>query len=172
MFSKWFAENFDHKTSAVWLAMLRVWIGAVWLMAAWGKLTTEGGWSAAGYLRGTLGRETVPFEFWRGVTESILIPNVAVFNFLVPWGQFLIGLALILGVVTNFAAAMGIVMNLSFLMSGTISANPYFIAIQTVLILGAAGYTFGLDRYLAKYISIPFILPRYELKLTPQREGA
>lgn len=172
MFNQWFAENFDHKTNAAWLALLRVWIGAMWLTGGWGKLTFEGGWSAAGFLRGTLERETVPFEFWRGVTESILIPNVAVFDVLVPWGQFLIGLALILGVVTNFAAAMGIAMNLSFLMSGAISANPYFIAIQTVLILGAAGYTFGFDRYLAKRVSIPFILPRYELKVAPQREGA
>jgi len=169
---RWLAENLDHQSSAAWIALLRIWVGAVWLQAGWGKITKEGGWSAAGYLRGIAERDTVPFEFFRGLAESVFVPYAATFSFLVAWGEVLVGLALILGVVTNFAATMGILMNLSFLFAGTVSSNPWFVAIQTVLILGGAGYAFGFDRYLVKYLSIPFILPRYELKPEPRRVGA
>ena len=39
--------------------------------------------------------------------------NAQVFSYLVAYGEVLVGLALVIGVVTNFAALMGIVMNLS-----------------------------------------------------------
>ncbi len=39
--------------------------------------------------------------------------NARFFNYLVAYGEVLVGLALVNGVVTNFAALMGIVMNLS-----------------------------------------------------------
>ena len=39
--------------------------------------------------------------------------NAQVFSYLVAYDEVLVGLALVVGVVTNFAALMGIVMNLS-----------------------------------------------------------
>ncbi len=78
----------------------------------------------------------------------------------------LVGLALIVGLVTNLAALMGIAMNLAYLFSGTISKNPQMLLAESALVLAglAAGY-YGIDRYL-----IPFI--RKRLAWIPPPEGS
>jgi thiosulfate dehydrogenase [quinone] large subunit len=48
---------------------------------------------------------------------------------LVPWGEFLVGLGLILGSLTTFAVLMGVVMNFSYMLSGTTSTNPQMVLI-------------------------------------------
>ena len=57
------------------------------------------------------------------------------------------GLALILGFATIFAAVMGMVMNFAFILSGTISTNPNLLILEFILVaLGGAyaGYI-GVD---------------------------
>ena len=63
------------------------------------------------------------------------------------------GLALILGLVTHFAAGMGIVMNLAYLFAGTISKNPQMLVAEAAVAFAgiAAGY-YGVDRYLIPYV--------------------
>ena len=72
---------------------------------------------------------------------------------MVAWGEVLVGIALILGIFTNFAALMGITMNFAFLFSGTVSTNAQMVLLTAFLLV--AGYNagrFGLDRWV-----IPFI---------------
>ncbi len=78
----------------------------------------------------------------------------------------LVGLTLIVGLVTNLAALMGIAMNLAYLFSGTISKNPQMLLAEAAIVFAglAAGY-YGIDRYL-----IPFI--RERLAWTPAPEGS
>ncbi len=81
------------------------------------------------------------------------LPNAELFSFLVQWGEVLVGIALILGLLTNFATLMGMVMNFSFLFSGTVSTNGQMILLAIfVLVAGANAGKFGLDRYAMPYV--------------------
>jgi len=60
-----------------------------------------------------------------------------------------VGLALILGIFTHFAALMGVLMNLAFLLAGSTSTNPQLlvVGITIVRVGGVAVGTYGLDYF-------------------------
>ena len=65
------------------------------------------------------------------------------------WGETLVGLALLLGAFTAFAAFMGILMNISFLLSGAVEQNLIFIILGLVLIIGGTNAgRYGIDRWI------------------------
>ena len=68
-----------------------------------------------------------------------------------------VGLGLILGVLTGFAAFFGALMNMSFLLAGSASTNPVLFTLAVGLILGwkVAGY-YGVDRYLLPMLGTPW----------------
>lgn len=133
--------------------MIRLYVGYQWLTAGWHKIIE--GFDATKFLQGAVakavpaspGAKPVVQAWWAGFLKGFAIPNVKLFNFLVPWGEFLVGLALILAFATIFAAVMGMVMNFAFLLSGTVSSNPNLLALEFILVaLGGAyaGYI-GID---------------------------
>lgn len=141
---------------AMWLlTVLRVYIGYKWITGGWGKLT--GGFDASGFLQGALaqasGDHPAVQPLWANFLEHFAIPNVGLFNVLVPIGEFAVGLGLILGTFTTFAALMGMVMNFAFLFSGTVSTNPYLILAEIFIVVAAlnAG-KIGLDRWVIPYL--------------------
>lgn len=141
---------------AMWLlTVLRVYIGYKWITGGWGKLT--GGFDASGFLQGALaqagGDHPAVQPLWANFLEHFAIPNVGIFNVLVPIGEFAVGLGLILGMFTTFAALMGMVMNFAFLFSGTVSTNPYLILAEIFIVVAAlnAG-KIGLDRWVIPYL--------------------
>ncbi len=142
------------KSTWLWL-VIRLYVGYQWLVAGWHKIVD--GFDATGFLQGAIAKSVPAAEgakpvvqgWWAAFLKGFALPNVGLFNFLVPWGEFLVGLALILGFATIFAATMGMVMNFAFLLSGTISTNPNYLILQFILVsLGGAyaGYI-GLDYY-------------------------
>ncbi|AXI10737.1 Crp/Fnr family transcriptional regulator [Oceanobacillus zhaokaii] len=141
----------NNKFVAGVLAILRIYIGYTWLMGGLGKVTS-GGFDASGFIQGAIANSTgegATVQAWWGTfLETVALPNVGLFSFLVMWGEILVGAALILGVFTNFAALMGITMNFAFLFSGTVSTNAQMVLITVFLII--AGYNagrYGLDRW-------------------------
>ena len=98
--------------------------------------------------------EELAYPLYVKFIESFALPNAGLINILVPWGEFLVGLGLILGCLTTYAAFFGMVMNFAFLMAGTISSNPWDILLA--IFIAAAGYNagkFGLDRFIMPIIS-------------------
>ena len=85
--------------------------------------------------------------------REVALPNAQLFSYMVAYGEVLVGIALIVGLVTNFAALMGIVMNLSYLFAGSISKNPQMLLAEAALVFAglSAGY-YGIDRFLAPYL--------------------
>lgn len=161
MLVNWLREN---KISAALFAALRIFLGYQWITAGYHKLT--GGFDASGFLQGAVnnpvsGPNGIVYGGWVSFLESFAIPNAELFNVLIPWGEFLVGLGLILGCLTTAAAFFAVVMNFSFLLSGTVSHNPTDILMGVFIMV--AGYNagrYGLDRYV-----IPFLR-----KLTGQKD--
>jgi thiosulfate dehydrogenase [quinone] large subunit len=79
------------------------------------------------------------------------------FSKLIVFGEMLVGLGLIAGALVGIAAFFGAVMNMSFLLSGSISVNPVFLTLAILLILAwkVAGW-FGLDRVLLPALGTPW----------------
>lgn len=152
-------------------ALLRVTVGAVMLWAGLEKLIgTPGGWSAAGFLKfataGTLGWPFVSGEpaegtiynpthdFWVNLAANDTA--IQVVNFLVVFGEIAIGVALILGLFTRFAALMGALMMAVFFIAawdfayGIVNQHlTYLVVFLTVVGIGAGKY-YGLDATLAE----------------------
>ncbi|WP_070120438.1 DoxX family protein [Bacillus marinisedimentorum] len=156
MFVKWLREN---TIASYLLTIIRVYIGYQWLHAGWGKVT--GGFDASGFLKGSIGKASGDHPavqgWWASFLEGFALPNSGLFSFMVAYGELLVGIGLILGGLTTFAALMGIVMNFAFMFSGTTSTNPQM-TLLTIFIL-VAGYNaakIGIDRWI-----IPFIRQFY-----------
>lgn len=151
MFMKFLRTNLV----AAWiLTALRIYIGWKWFSAGLGKLTGDDTFSAAGFLTGAVNNETVmnTYPTYHAFLENVALPNANVFSFLVSWGELLVGLGLILGVLTTLAAFFGIMMNFSFMFAGVVSSNPWMILITFFLL--AAGYNAGRvggDRWIIPY---------------------
>src|SRR5574342_88358 len=113
------------QAAVVW-TVLRVWLGLQWIEAGYHKLT--GGFDAGGFLKGALANATGDHPavqaWYADFLQQFAIPNVQIFNVLIPWGELLVGLGLVVGLATLPALIAGAFMNLNFMLAGTTSTNP------------------------------------------------
>jgi thiosulfate dehydrogenase [quinone] large subunit len=142
---------------------IRLFLGWKWMTSGWGKITS-GKFDASGFLHGAVkkasGERPAVQSWWADFISDFALPNVGLFNVLVPWGELFVGLGLLLGCLTTVAALMGVIMNFSYLFSGTISTNPQMvIAGIIVLVAGLNAGKIGLDRWV-----IPFLRKKIQKK--------
>lgn len=145
----------NHKVAAGVLAFLRIYIGYEWFTSGIGKVT--GGFDASGFIEGAIaqagGDNPAVQGWWAAFLEHVALPGAGLFSFLVMWGEVLVGIALILGLFTNFAALMGITMNFAFLFSGTVSTNGIMILMTVfIVVAGMNAGRYGLDRWVIPYL--------------------
>jgi thiosulfate dehydrogenase [quinone] large subunit len=157
----------DTRLAPVWL-VVRVYLGYLWLMAGWGKLTdpsgvwvgSKAGAAVAGFAQGAMaqtgGEHPQVTGWYAAFLKNVVVPNAAVFSYLVTFGEILVGLALILGLFTGIAAFFGGFMNASFIFAGVAGANPLMFILATWLVLAwrVAGY-WGLDRWVLPRLGVP-----------------
>ena len=143
----------------VW-TIIRVYVGWEWLTAGMDKLFGPGsavwvgpkaGVAVSGFLKGALAKTAgahPDVSWWYAwFINNVALPNATVFSYLVAWGEFLIGIALIIGFLTVPALLIGVFLNLNYLFSGTVSTNPILLFWSAVLLwAGAAAYYWGVDR--------------------------
>ena len=133
------------------LLLLRLYIGYTWFAAGIGKVFGQS-FDASGFLKGAIAQASgdhPAVQSWRAdFLQHFVLPNADLFSFLVQWGEILVGLGLILGGLTKTAAFFGIIMNLSFLLSGTVSVNPNLLILTMfILVAGQNAGRIGLDGY-------------------------
>jgi thiosulfate dehydrogenase (quinone) large subunit len=155
MFNHFLREN---KISAAILTIIRLYLGYAWFTAGFHKIT--GGFDAAGFLKGAIAKPVtgpdgnMVYGWYVNFLESFALPNIDVFNFIIPWGETLVGLGLMLGCLTTAAMFFGLVMNFSFFIAGTVSHNPTDIFLGFIIL--TAGYNagkFGLDYWVVPFIN-------------------
>lgn len=132
------------------LLIVRLYLGYAWIAAGVEKIT--GGFDASGFLKGAIGKATGDHPavqaWWAAFLEQVALPNAGLFTFLVEWGEVFVGVGLILGGLTKSAAFFGAVMNMAFLLSGTVSTNPILLILSIIiLIAGTNAGRIGLDYY-------------------------
>ncbi|MCH6268460.1 DoxX family protein [Neobacillus citreus] len=168
MFARWLREN---KIAAGILTVLRLYLGYSWFTAGFHKLT--GGFDAAGFLKGVTANPVkgpdgaVVYGWYVEFLKGFALPNVDIFNFIVPWGEVLVGLGLMLGCLTTAAAFFALVMNFAFFLAGTVSHIPTDIFLGVIIL--AAGYNaghFGLDRLVVPFFRKAVIKGKEPIKQT------
>jgi thiosulfate dehydrogenase (quinone) large subunit len=100
-----------------------------------------------------------PYEW---LARNVFLPNAIPVGYLVAIGEGLVGVALIVGLFTRFAAFWGAFLSLVFLLAGTTGVNPYMLTIElAILLAGATAGLIGLDYY---------ALPLAKAQLAPWRK--
>lgn len=157
----------DTRLAPLWL-IIRLYVGYEWLSAGWGKLTNPAGvWvgaragtAVAGFIQGALAKTSGDHPdvsgWYASFLSNVALPNAALFSYVVTFGEILVGIALILGLLTGIAAFFGGFMNASYLLAGTVSTNPFLFILATWLVLAwrVAGY-WGLDRWALPLLGVP-----------------
>jgi thiosulfate dehydrogenase [quinone] large subunit len=138
---------------------VRLYVGWQWLTAGWAKVTDpawvggQAGTSLTGFLQHaqTLTTGAHPsVQAWYGwFIEHLVLPQVTVWSYAVAFGEVLVGLGLLTGLLTALAAFFGGVMNLNYLLAGSVSSNPILLVLEIGLMLAwrIAGW-WGGDRWL------------------------
>lgn len=156
----------DPRAAWFWL-VLRVWLGYQWIEAGLHKVTnpawTQTGEALKGYWTGAVaipesGRPAIAFDWYRSFLQMMLNAQAYTwFAKLVAYGEFLVGIALVVGIFTGFAAFFGGFMNWNYMMAGSASTNPllFVTAVGLILAWKVAGYV-GLDYFVLPWIGTPW----------------
>ncbi|MDF2670512.1 MAG: putative rane protein [Paenibacillus sp.] len=153
------------RASWIWL-IIRLYVGYAWVTAGWKKVNSDAwtgekaGSALQGFIKGALAKAEGGKDvtgWYASFLENAVLPNAKVFGYLVAFGELLVGIGLILGLLTGIAAFFGGIMNVSFLFAGTLSTNPILFILATWLVLAwkNAGW-YGLDRWALPYLGTPW----------------
>jgi thiosulfate dehydrogenase [quinone] large subunit len=93
--------------------------------------------------------------FYHRFLETIVVPNAKLFSYLVLAGELTAGIGMLTGTLTRMSAFIACLLFLNYMFSkgrwfwspDSEDAAVFFIAL--VLLLGKAGRSFGIDRFLA-----------------------
>ncbi|MFC7081342.1 DoxX family protein [Halorussus caseinilyticus] len=144
-----------HSLSAWFVLALRLMMGYAFLYSGWTKITAAEPFSATGYLMNAVPAESplLGLFHWMGST-----PWFADFlSVAVPWGELLIGLALLAGILTRLAAFFGAFMMLMFYFSnwdvahGFINGDFAYMLVFLAVAAFGAGRILGLDAIVEQY---------------------
>jgi thiosulfate dehydrogenase [quinone] large subunit len=151
-------------SAALWF-VVRMEVGAEWLLAGWEKIQSPvwgtSGKAMAGFVAGALAKASGPNPAVQGWYSWFLLhavqPNVGLFSFIITYGEFAVGLGVILGVLTGIAAGFGVLMNLNYLLAGTVSINPILGVFGLFLVFSwrVCGWIGG-DRWLLPALGLPW----------------
>lgn len=146
------------KLSLLWF-IVRLYVGWQWLSAGYEKVinpawvgSTAGG-AITGFVNGALaktaGAHPDVSQWYAWFLTHAVLPNAFIWSHAIAYGEVLVGLGLIFGALTFFAAFFGFLMNINYLMAGTVSTNPILLVLALLIMLAhrSAGYI-GLDRYI------------------------
>ncbi len=60
-----------------------------------------------------------------------MLPNAGFSSFLVTWEEVAVGVGLLLGILSGIAAGFGVLMNLNYLLAGTLSVNRVLLGLPS-----------------------------------------
>lgn len=163
-----------NKYAAMLLTIIRLYVGWEWMIAGWHKITGDKAFDASGFLKGAIakpvlesGTTDMVYANYVAFLKNFAMPHVGWFNVMVPWGELLVGVGLLLGALTTAAIFFGLLMNFMYMFAGTVSTNPWLVLLGFFLIAaGANAGKFGVDHLILPYLHKWFdkIMDRFHVK--------
>lgn len=151
-------------TKMAWLWLIvRVYVGYQWINASLHKLSDpawmqtgaalKGYWTNAVRIPEAPARPPINYEWYRAFIQSLLDNESYVwFAKLVAVGELLVGIALIIGLFVGLAAFFGGLMNMNFLLAGSLSSGPVLLILEILLMIAwkIAGHL-GVNYFIHKH---------------------
>ena len=145
--------------------VVRMEVGAEWFLAGWDKVTSPA-WGASGkaiggFVAGALAKSSGANPAVQGWYAWFLLhmvqPSAGFFSVLVSYGELAVGLGVLLGILTGIAAGFGVLMNMNYLLAGTVSINPILGMFGLFLCFSwrVCGWVGG-DRFFLPAIGLPW----------------
>jgi thiosulfate dehydrogenase [quinone] large subunit len=158
----------NSRAGLFWLP-IRLFVGFTWLEAGWHKASgagwLDGGTALQGFWTHAVaipaqgaGSPAITYDWYRTFLQNLLDAGAySWFAWLITLGEIAVGIGLLVGCLTGFAAFFGALMNMSFLLAGSASSNPVMLSLAIGLILAwkVAGY-YGVDRWLLPMLGTPW----------------
>jgi thiosulfate dehydrogenase [quinone] large subunit len=155
----------------LWL-IARLYLGYQWLLAGWHKLYGDDRWVYVDGPDGVPlrkfweravaipeeGNPIIRYDWYRDFLDYLLRHDAYQwFSWVIAVGEVAVGIALIVGVFTGFAALGGAFMNFNFLLAGSASTNPVLFILAVLVMFGwkVAGWI-GIDRWLLPALGTPW----------------
>lgn len=167
-----FGGHFSAKAPTLWLAVLRVYLGVIWLIEGLKKVRE--GWLDPG--KNFINAMPKPWDaplnntdavtnatsiayyqpvpmlkkppaFYQWFTENFVEPNAYLFQVAVTLGEIAAGVALIVGFLTILASVASIFLCINFILSGMAGTEILWHIFTAIAMFGGAGRAFGLDYY-------------------------
>jgi len=136
------------------LALFRISIGIMFMIAAWGKVMAGFGWGDR--VIGFLNAQSNMPDFYRAIVDAVVIPNASFFGFLTAYGELFLALALIFGVLVRPAAVLGVFMVANFMLAKghafwvPSNHDSFYIFSLMLLAVTQSGMFLGFDSWVAK----------------------
>jgi thiosulfate dehydrogenase (quinone) large subunit len=151
-------------SSELWF-VLRMYVGTEWLLAGWEKVISPtwgtSGKALTGFAAGALAKSSGANPSVQGwyawFLQHVVLTNAGLFSFLVTWGEIAVGVGVLLGILTGIAAGFGVLMNMNYLLAGTVSVNPILGMFGLFLVISwrVCGWI-GFDRWLLPALGLPW----------------
>ena len=160
-----------------WL-VVRLYVGYQWLTFGLRKFedpkwmtdgsTLLGYWKGAVAVPAAPARAAITYDWYRSFLQMLIdVQAQTWFAKLIVFGELLVGIGLIVGAFVGVAAFFGALLNMNFMLAGTVSINPvlFLLAVGLMLAWKIAGY-YGLDRVLLPLVGTPWKARKEEYKAT------
>lgn len=153
--------------SPLWL-IVRTYVGWQWLTAGYEKLSGDGwinndGSALKGFWTRIVavpaqGTPPIHYDWYRNFIQFMLDHSwYHWFAWVIAFGEFFVGIGLIIGLLTGIAALGGITLNFNFMLAGSASTNPVLFLCGILLLLAwkVAG-RIGMDRWALPALGTPW----------------
>jgi thiosulfate dehydrogenase [quinone] large subunit len=140
----------------IWGVLLRWAVGAAWLFLAFPQVTASSAYLNRDFTTAVQDMARAnPFHFYQQFLDALVLPHANIFAYLTLVGNAVVGLCLLLGLLTPYAASLGIILNVNYaLASGWLDRANYplnglLMVCEIALIALEAGKTAGVDALFA-----------------------
>ena len=162
------------KSSTLWLVVLRLFVGIMWLIEGIGKIqqgwlkadhiyivktaAASGASEAASNTAQQAAAQAVPLlsqppEFFNSFMNTFVAPYAHFFQVCVVLGEVALGLALIGGFLTFLCSLASIFLCINFILSAMAGKEILWYIFASITLMGGSGRAFGLDYYIQPAIS-------------------
>jgi uncharacterized membrane protein YphA (DoxX/SURF4 family) len=132
-----------HHLAVVALLPLRLFLAAGWLRAGAEKMLEPQWWNGNKLHAYLTAQHELALPFFRPVMDHWLLPWARPVSIVVIVTQLAIGLAIAIGKPLRLALRWGFVLNVLFIMSGTINPSAFYLIMQIVLLFAIADGVIG-----------------------------
>ena len=139
------ALGIEERSSLVWIGLLRVVNGGLFLLAAVAKIRTHFRGPTLKSELDAWGDAGKTFEFAQELLTTYVRPHLSEFALAVTAGEVVAGSSLVLGFASRPGALIGLLLNVAYFLASRESINILMAVVNLAVLVSGGGRAIGLD---------------------------